>query len=168
MRSAGLHCSRRAAGQDRAALVVLLAAIVIAEQVDLVVARREGSIGRVDAVRVQHAIRVVRADRQGAANQPHAVLACRVAQHLLDRPIVRRLGYSELVAIGPAHQTEILGQRDELGAAARSSRDQPARGGQVRLDVRCGNHLQGGDRHALNLTFSPGSKELLRPTEHHR
>jgi hypothetical protein len=62
---------RLAAGLEHERLVVALGAVVEAEQVHLVVARREAAVGGEDAAGVAHPARIARyAQRQGAAHDP--------------------------------------------------------------------------------------------------
>ena len=53
----------------------------------------------------------------------------------------------ELVAVAPAHQAEVLGQRDQLRAGGGGLRDQPRGGLQVARHVGRGHHLHCGDLH---------------------
>jgi hypothetical protein len=127
--------------------------------VDLVVARGQGAIGAVDEAAVAHAVVAARhAQGQRPAHEPDAVALCGLGQALLDRAGLARaghrpgrrevLGHGELVRVAPAHQAEVLGQRDELGARRRRFGHETAGRLQVARDLRGRNHLHGGDLHA--------------------
>ena len=59
---------------------------------------------------------------------------------------------AQLVGVAPAHQAEVLGQRDQLGARrARPRAISAAAASRLRCDVGGRHHLQGGDLHVRIL-----------------
>ena len=135
-------------GAQNPALVVVLAPVQVAEQVDLVVARGQRAVGGEHAACVEDTLGIVGPDRQRAADQPHPVFAGRRAEHVLDRPGTGDFGDRQLVALVVAHEAEVLRQRDQVGTLARGLRDQTARGVEVAFDAGTRHHLDSSDLHA--------------------
>jgi hypothetical protein len=71
---------------------------------------------------------------------------------LLNRRIgiAGRLGQRQLVAICIAHQAEVLGQGDQLGALLRGLLQPVAGARQIDREIGAGDHLNGGKLHLLS------------------
>jgi hypothetical protein len=159
---------RLAAGLQGAAFVVLLTPVVVAKEMDLVVARNLLTRRREDEVGVHRPAFLAALQGQGAGHEPEPVLARRFGEHRLDRSFAGCFGDRELVAIASAHDAEILGKDRQLGALAGGARHERAGGVEVALDARRRNHLQGGDLHRAPRSSVWSSSSAARRRRPHR
>ena len=142
---------RLAARPQRGGLVVAALAVVVAEQVDLVVARRQRTRRAVDQAAVGGVIGVaVDPQRQRAADQPDAVSCRQLGQVLLDRPAAGRFGDGELVGVVAAHHAEVFGQRHQLGARGGGFADQCGGTFEVVGQLGAGDHLDRSYLHGVH------------------
>ena len=160
---ARLHGHRLAASLQHAALVIGLAAVVVAEQMNLVVTRGAPAIGRVDTTGVANPGGVGRAQRQGATDQPQTQLGRSLAERPLDRclHIAITLGQGQLIAVLPAHQAKVLGQGRQLRTLCRRLGQPVAGPGQVGAHIGARHHLNRSNLHGFTFVLRMFGGRLL-------
>jgi len=143
----GVEGHRLPAGIEHRAFIVPLPAVVVVEQVHLVVARGQGPVGREDMATVEHPPRRSSPQRQRAADDPYPVLACRAGERGLDRTVAQGFRNTDLVAIAVPHQAKILGQGHETRTGVGRLGDQRAGPLEISVHIGRGHHLQCGNQH---------------------
>lgn len=121
---------------------------------DLVVARDLFAL-RIEYQRgIQHASGFRRGQRQCAANHPDAMASRGIREKALDWAVAVGFAHAEFVRVLEAHEAEVFGQQDELGAVGSSLGDEPFSFGEIAFAIRRADHLQG--RHAKRRTRGCG------------
>ena len=146
------------AGAQHARLVVALASVVVAEQVQLVVARGQRAVGRERAAGVVHARRLaVDRDRQRAADQPDTVRARASARKRWIGPSPGASAASSLSASRRPIRQKYSGSATSSRAGARRFARQPRRASRLRSYLRRRHHLQRSDLHRVASRHGVGA-----------
>ncbi len=139
----------------------MLGAEVEVEQVNFVVTRHLLALVVIHQTTVQHLVRAVGGQWNGAADQPDVEIAGGFAQKILDLPAARLFAHLNFVLLGHAHERKEFRQHHQLCPLFHRFANQAAGFAQVAGYLGAGGHLDGSDFEGLGCTRKSGGHNVL-------